>query len=105
MMVDGPGAPGTCIMTRRLPGPWGRRLSAHCRKPSWEVRMPQLFQRSFPPVPASVPAARKAVVASLCTNRFGHIADEAAVATSERVTNAVLHAHGRSDRSVDRDVT
>ena len=47
---------------------------------------------SFPPVPASVPAARHWVVACLPPWLGRHLCEKVALLVSETVTNAVLHA-------------
>jgi anti-sigma regulatory factor (Ser/Thr protein kinase) len=51
-----------------------------------------LYGSSFPPVAASVPAARRGVVGCLRTHGLTAFADDAALLTSELVSNAVLHA-------------
>jgi anti-sigma regulatory factor (Ser/Thr protein kinase) len=59
--------------------------------------LPELYGASFPPVPASVSAARSRVRGCLRSQGLDDLADDAALLTSELVTNAVIHARSSID--------
>ena len=54
---------------------------------------PRLIAFMLPSIPESVPIARFHVRAALGFHELGQCADDAAIITSELVTNAVQHAH------------
>lgn len=55
---------------------------------------PQLIAFMLPSVPESVPIARFHIRAALSFHQLGEYADDAAIITSELVTNAIQHACG-----------
>ena len=54
--------------------------------------MVKLYGVTFPPLRASIPAARTGVLGCLRARGLDRVADKAALLTSELVTNAVIHA-------------
>jgi anti-sigma regulatory factor (Ser/Thr protein kinase) len=78
---------------------WARKTSAG------RTSVSELFSGSFPPVARSVPDARHAVLECLHNTGLDDLACEAALLTSELVTNAVLHARTSVDLAVDWDGT
>jgi anti-sigma regulatory factor (Ser/Thr protein kinase) len=65
--------------------------------------MAELLNALFPPIPASVRAARSRVHGCLHTHGVDRLADDAALLTSELVTNAVVHARTFVQISIDWD--
>ena len=55
---------------------------------------PQLIGFMLPSIPESVPIARFHIRAALSFHQLGEYADDAAIITSELVTNAIQHACG-----------
>jgi anti-sigma regulatory factor (Ser/Thr protein kinase) len=61
---------------------------------------PQLIAFMLPSIPASVPIARFHIRAALTFQRLEEYADDAAIITSELVTNAIQHASGDGTATV-----
>ena len=55
---------------------------------------PQLIAFMLPSIPESVPIARFHIRAALSFHRLEEYADDAAIITTELVTNAIQHAYG-----------
>jgi anti-sigma regulatory factor (Ser/Thr protein kinase) len=70
----------------------------------WLSTTVQAASASFPPVPASVGAARRHVVRALAGSTVGHLQDDVRTVVSELATNAVLHARTPFTLSVHVDV-
>ena len=62
---------------------------------------PRLIAFILPGIPASVPVARSRVRAALGFHGLGQYADDAAIITSELVTNAVQHAAGNDTETIE----
>jgi two-component sensor histidine kinase len=61
---------------------------------------PQLIALMLPSIPESVPIARFHIRASLSFHQLDEYAEDAAIITSELVTNAIQHACGDGTRMV-----
>ena len=61
---------------------------------------PRLIALALPGIPESVPIARLHVQAALGLHGLGEYADDAAIITSELVTNAVQHACANGTRAI-----
>jgi serine/threonine-protein kinase RsbW len=61
---------------------------------------PQLIAFMLPSIPESVPIARFHIRAALSFHQLGEYADDAAIITSELVTNAIQHACGDDTATV-----
>ena len=62
---------------------------------------PRLIAFAVPGIPESVPVARLRVRAALGFHGLGEYADDAAIITSELVTNAVQHAAGNDTETIE----
>ncbi len=62
---------------------------------------PRLIAFAVPGIPESVPVARLRVRAALGFHGLGQYADDAAIITSELVTNAVQHAAGNDTETIE----
>ena len=62
---------------------------------------PRLIAFALPGIPESVPVARRRVRAVLGAYRLGEYADDAAIITSELVTNAVQHAGDNGTKTIE----
>ena len=61
----------------------------------------RLIAFALPGIPASVPVARLRVQAALGFHGLGQYADDAAIITSELVTNAVQYAAGNDTETIE----
>jgi serine/threonine-protein kinase RsbW len=66
---------------------------------------PRLIAFALPGIPESVPVARRRVRAVLGAYRLGEYADDAAIITSELVTNAVQHACANGTKTIGITLT
>jgi anti-sigma regulatory factor (Ser/Thr protein kinase) len=66
---------------------------------------PRLIAFAVPGIPESVPIARSRVRAALGFHGLGQYADDAAIITSELVTNAVRHVAGNGTETIGVTLT
>ena len=66
---------------------------------------PRLIAFALPGIPESVPIARSRVRAALSFRGLGEYADDAAIITSELVTNAVQHVAGDGTETIGVTLT
>ncbi|MDP9435339.1 MAG: ATP-binding protein [Actinomycetota bacterium] len=71
--------------------------------PEQDVPLAQTHQLELAPVPESVPEARRLLTEVMCGSPLAHRLDDAALAVTELVTNAVLHGREPIVLTVARD--